>query len=88
MEDYKYILPQEDSITANDCARLFEAIQAGEIDEFDLKNEINAQWTKGYNFGRRHAKEQAQIDFNFWQENVEALKVMIKNYEKTRKKTS
>tara|TARA_Y100001935_G_C17205176_1_gene457165 strand:+ start:237 stop:503 length:267 start_codon:yes stop_codon:yes gene_type:complete len=88
MEDYKYILPQEGSITANDCSRLLAAIQAGKLDEFDLKNEINAQWTKGYNFGRQQAKKQAQIDFDFWQENIQTLKTLIKNHEKSQKETS
>jgi hypothetical protein len=51
MSDPEYILPQDRSIDAADCQRLLEAIKAGKLDEFDLKNEINAQWTKGYEQG-------------------------------------
>lgn len=53
-----YILPQDSSITASDCLRLLEAIKRGELDEFDLKNEINAQWTWGYEQGAEKAREQ------------------------------
>jgi hypothetical protein len=38
-----YILPQDQSISAADCLRLLEMIKAGKVDEFDLKNEINAK---------------------------------------------
>lgn len=51
------ILPQDRSINAGDCLRLLEAIKAGELDEFDLKNEINAQWTNGYEQGAEKARE-------------------------------
>lgn len=61
-----YILPQsdDDSITANDCQQLLDAIKRGELDEMDLKNEINAQWRKGYRYGRRESAR----------EHVETLK--------------
>ena len=53
------ILPQDTSITAADCQRLLEKIKAGEVDEFDLKNEINAQWNKGYSHGKKEARQEA-----------------------------
>jgi len=52
------ILPQDESITAADCQRLLNKIKAGEVDEFDLKNEINAQWTKGYSHGKEEARRE------------------------------
>lgn len=54
------ILPTDRSITANDCQRLLDAIQRGELDELDLKNEINAQWNYGYNCGKRGASQEAK----------------------------
>jgi len=53
-----YILPQDRSINASDCLRLLEKIKAGELDEFDLKNEINAQWNRGYSEGAEHVRQQ------------------------------
>ena len=71
--DVNYILPQEGSITAADCLRLLQAIQRGELDEFDLKNEINAQWRKGY----RHGKQQSD-------NSVAELKNLVAELDKVR----
>ena len=60
----EYILPQDRSLRASHCRQLIEKIKAGELDEFDLKNEINAQWNKGYSQGAkpRHENIQALLD--------------------------
>lgn len=65
MTERKYILPQNQSITAQDCHKLLEAIQRGDLDEFDLKNEINAQWNLGYQLGARRAKQDGTNPFTF-----------------------
>jgi len=59
MDDY--ILPQDRSINAGDCLRLLEKIKAGELDEFDLKNEINAQRTKGYQQGAEQVRDELAL---------------------------
>lgn len=61
-DDYQYILPQDRSICAMDCLELLEAIQANKLDEFDLKNEINAQWTCGYNQRAKEDRVRARME--------------------------
>lgn len=79
-EEEEMILPQDKSIAANDCQRLLEKIKAGEVDEFDLKNEINAQWTKGYSHGKAEARREAAA-------NQPLIETLVKTIERLRKET-
>jgi len=56
MSSDKTILPTDRSINASDCRKLLNAIKRGEVDEFALKNEINAQWRCGVAYQRELGK--------------------------------
>jgi len=72
------ILPDDRCITQNDCERLIEAIKRGELDELDLKNEINQQWNYGYRAGKLAGQEsKVQLE-----EVVEAQKKLDEAHQK------
>lgn len=53
-------LPADRQPNATDCQRLIDAIQRGEVDAYDLKNEIGLQRIDAFHEGLRAARAEQQ----------------------------